>query len=86
MAIGVRVSEFHTESEMSRRHDCENVRDFSQSGREPMLMACWYVAYSDGRLYREVRLLKAIADYHCHERVETEIKETVRRCRLLLGR
>jgi hypothetical protein len=32
-----------------------------QQDRESILAACWYVAYADGKLYREVDLLKSIA-------------------------
>jgi len=47
---------------MTRERDKAPVTDINQSDRESMVAACWYVAYADGWLHREVKLMGSIAD------------------------
>ena len=47
---------------MTKEQENARAQDFSQHDREAMIAACWYVAYADGRLHREVKLMRSIAD------------------------
>ncbi|MEC9091555.1 MAG: DUF6498-containing protein, partial [Planctomycetota bacterium] len=58
--------------------------EINEKDRECILVACWYVAFADGRLYREANLMRSIAQrLQINQKTSHEIKKLVARGELL---